>query len=99
MLGPRVLASQTCGLSGLYDAVRRLVHGLPSWWLALSFLWLKSSISCIAVTKGHHPRLRKFTSKYPNPFLPVSCLLSMGVPLFFPLGMATRFPGQEFVLK
>jgi hypothetical protein len=49
MLGPRVLASQTCVLFLLYGAAERQVHALlrcpSSLCLALSFLRLKRGVS------------------------------------------------------
>ena len=101
MLGPRVLASQTCEYFWLYDAPGRQVHAFlrcpPRRGLALSFLGLKSSVSGEAegeaVPKGHCTPLRKFTSKYSNAFLPVRRLLSMSCPpVFAPweLQMASR---------
>ena len=45
LVGPTVLASQTCGLYRLYDAAGRQVHGSLRRCLALSFLRLKRCIS------------------------------------------------------
>lgn len=78
MLGPRVLASQTCVLFCLYGAAERQVHALlrcpPRPCLALSFLWLKSGVSgerknqkCQKVTAPHYGSLP------PNPRM-LSCL-------------------------
>jgi len=59
MLGPQLLASQTCGFFRLYDAARGEVHGSPKRCFALYFLWLKS--------KFHRSERRRSGKKLPLP--------------------------------
>src|ERR1700687_2214848 len=99
MLGPQLLASQTYRLLG-YTMRRvgkfRLRRG-GAW--SCIFCGLRLYLQSRRVSSGPKVMvspLRKFTSKYPNAFLPVPCLLSIGVPSFFPWELQSPFPGEEF---
>ena len=73
MLGPWVLASQTCGLFWLYDVGRFKVHGPGVFSIICRFCYLRGFFlpsEQSSPREGHQLPLRKFRPKCSNAFPP-----------------------------